>query len=46
MVELMIGLYFQRGRKAGEGLKKELDTIILQLEDIRKQIIERKNQFA
>ncbi|XP_041021651.1 65-kDa microtubule-associated protein 4-like isoform X2 [Juglans microcarpa x Juglans regia] len=35
-----------RDRKAGGSLKKELDTIVLQLEDIRKQKIERKNQFA
>lgn len=43
---LVVALYFQFDWKPGGGLKKKLDTIISQLEDMRKQKNERKNQFV
>lgn len=42
----MIGLYVQFGCKPDGGFKKVLDTITLQLEDMRKRKIERTHQFV
>jgi protein regulator of cytokinesis 1 len=43
---LIIDLYLQFDWKPDGGLNKELDTIISQLEDMRKLKIERENQFV
>ena len=42
----MIGLHPQFDWKPDGGLSKELDTVISQLEDMRKLKINRKNQFV
>lgn len=42
----MIGLYVQFDCKRDGGFKKVLDTITLQLEDMRKRKIERTHQFV
>lgn len=42
----MIGLYVQFDCKPDGGFKKVLDTITLQLEDMRKRKIERTHQFV
>jgi protein regulator of cytokinesis 1 len=42
----LIGLHLQFDWKPDGGLSKELDTVISQLEDMRKLKINRKNQFV